>query len=161
MFILYLLKPGITRKHKKSTSVKNKFVHNVLQWEREYFELANCTECKYGQKDVVGRKCQACINKNMFEHIWERLIMDWRNRKYYLVKLPYYHNACVKKLKEIKTVKIANPYDFDKGRKYKYENCLIGFSNNVENSVLTILNSKWEYGYKAKYKEITKEMIGH
>lgn len=69
MFILYLLKPGITRKHKKSTSVKNKFVHNVLQWEREYFELANCTECKYGQKDVVGRKCQACINKNMFEHI--------------------------------------------------------------------------------------------
>ena len=67
--ILYLLKPGITRKHKKSTSVKNKFVHNVLQWEREYFELANCTECKYGQKDVVGRKCQACINKNMFEHI--------------------------------------------------------------------------------------------
>ena len=69
MFILYLLKPVITRKHKKSTSVKNKFVHNVLQWEREYFELANCTECKYGQKDVVGRKCQACINKNMFEHI--------------------------------------------------------------------------------------------
>lgn len=69
MFILYLLKPGITRKHKKSTSVKNKFVHNVLQWEREYFELANCTECKYGQKDVVGRKCQACINKNMFEYI--------------------------------------------------------------------------------------------
>ena len=43
--------------------------HNVLQWEREYFELANCTECKYGQKDVVGRKCQACINKNMFEYI--------------------------------------------------------------------------------------------
>ena len=43
--------------------------HNVLQWEREYFELANCTECKYGQKDVVGRKCQACINKNMFEEI--------------------------------------------------------------------------------------------
>lgn len=43
--------------------------HNVLQWEREYFELVNCTECKYGQKDVVGRKCQACINKNMFEHI--------------------------------------------------------------------------------------------
>ena len=44
---------------------------------------------------------------------------------------------------------------------YGYANCLIGFSNNVENSVLTILNSKWEYGYKAKYKEITKEMIGH
>lgn len=36
---------------------------------RVFFELANCTECKYGQKDVVGRKCQACINKNMFEHI--------------------------------------------------------------------------------------------
>lgn len=43
--------------------------HNVIQWELEYFELANCIECKYGQKDVVGRKCQACINKNMFEKI--------------------------------------------------------------------------------------------
>lgn len=30
MFILYLLKPGITRKHKKSTSVKNKFVHKIV-----------------------------------------------------------------------------------------------------------------------------------
>lgn len=87
--------------------------------------------------------------------------MDRRNRKYYLVELPYYHNACVKKLKEIKTVKISKPYDFDKDKGYGYANCLIGFSNNVENSVLTILNSKWEYGYKAKYKEITKEMIGH
>ena len=87
--------------------------------------------------------------------------MDRRNRKYYLVTLPYYHNACVKKLKEIKTVKISNPYDFDKDKEYGYANCLIGFSNNVENSVLTILNSKWEYGYKAKYNVITKEMIGH
>lgn len=87
--------------------------------------------------------------------------MDRRNRKYYLVRLPYYHNACIKKLKEIKTVKISNPYDFNKDREYGYANCLIGFSNNVENSVLTILNSKWEYGYEAKYKEITKEMIGH
>ena len=87
--------------------------------------------------------------------------MDRRNRKYYLVRLPYYPNTCVKKLKEIKTVKISNHYDFDKDREYEYANCLIGFSNNVENSVLTILNSKWEYGYKAKYKEITKEMIGH
>lgn len=90
--------------------------------------------------------------------------MDRRNRKYYLVRLPYYHNACIKKLKEIKTVKISNPYDFNKDREYGYANCLIGFSNNVENSVFTILNSKWEYGYngyKAKYKEITKEMIGH
>lgn len=48
--------------------------HNVLQWERECFELANCIECKYGQnkygqKDVVRRKCQACIDKNMFEKI--------------------------------------------------------------------------------------------
>ena len=43
--------------------------HNVIQWELEYFEIANCIECKYGQKDVVGRKCQACINKNMFEKI--------------------------------------------------------------------------------------------
>ena len=87
--------------------------------------------------------------------------MDRRNRKYYLVELPYSHNACIKKLKEIRTVKISNPYDFDKDREYEYANCLIGFYNNVENSVLTILNSKWEYGYKAKYKEITKEMIGH
>lgn len=43
--------------------------HNVLKWEKEYFELANCTECKSGQKNVAGRKCQACINKNMFEKI--------------------------------------------------------------------------------------------
>lgn len=43
--------------------------HNVIQWELEYFELANCIECKYGQKDVVWRKCQTCIDKNMFEHI--------------------------------------------------------------------------------------------
>ena len=72
--------------------------------------------------------------------------MDRRNRKYYLVTLPssssYSHNACIKKLKEIRTVKISNPYDFDKDREYEYANCLIGFSNNVENSVLTILNSK-------------------
>lgn len=87
--------------------------------------------------------------------------MDRRNRKYYLVKLPYYHNACIKKLKEIRMVKISNPYDFDKDKEYGYANCLIGLSNDVENSVLTVLNSKWEYGYKAKYKEITKEMIGH
>lgn len=52
-------------------------------------------------------------------------------------------------------------YDFDKDKEYGYANCLIGFSNDVENSVLTVLNSKWEYGYKAKYREITKEMIGH
>ena len=43
--------------------------HNVLKWEKEYFELANCIEYKYGQKDVVERKCQASINKNMFEKI--------------------------------------------------------------------------------------------
>ena len=87
--------------------------------------------------------------------------MDRRNRKYYLVELPYCHNACVKKMKEIKKVKISNTYDFDKDNEYGYANCLIGFSNDVENSVLTILNSKWGYGYKAKYREITKEMIGH
>ena len=89
--------------------------------------------------------------------------MDRRNRKYYLVDIPsspYSYNVCIKKLKEIRTVKISNPYDFNKDREYGYANCLIGFSNNVENSVLIILNSKWEYGYKAKYKEITKEMIG-
>lgn len=87
--------------------------------------------------------------------------MDRRNRKYYLVTLTCSHNACVKKLKEIRTVKISNPYDFNKNTNWSYANCLIGFSNDVENSVLTVLNSKWEYGYKAKYKEITKEMIGH
>lgn len=27
--------------------------------------------------------------------------MDRRNRKYYLVRLPYCHNECVKKLKEL------------------------------------------------------------
>lgn len=43
--------------------------HNILQWELEYFELANCIGCKSVQKDIVERKCQACINKNMFEEI--------------------------------------------------------------------------------------------
>ena len=40
--------------------------------------------------------------------------MDRRNRKYYLVTLPYMHNECIKKLKEIRTVKIHIPYDFNK-----------------------------------------------
>ena len=48
--------------------------------------------------------------------------MDRRNRKYYLVTLPYYPNTCVKKLKEIRTVKISNPYDFDKDIFFKGEN---------------------------------------
>ena len=88
--------------------------------------------------------------------------MDRRNRKYYLVNIPSYsHNKCIKELKGIKTVKIHNPYDFDKDKNWGYVNCLVGFSNKAENSIITILNSKWEYGYKAKYKEITKEMIGH
>ena len=43
--------------------------HDVLQWERECFELANCIECKSDQKDYIGRKCQSCVNKSMFEHI--------------------------------------------------------------------------------------------
>lgn len=41
--------------------------NNVLQWEKECFELVNCIECKYEQENIVGRKCQACIDKNMFE----------------------------------------------------------------------------------------------
>lgn len=63
--------------------------------------------------------------------------------------------------KGTKSVKIHNPYDFNKNTNWGCANCLIGFSNDVENSVLTILNSRWDYGYKCKYKEITKEMIGH
>lgn len=88
--------------------------------------------------------------------------MDRRNRKYYLVEIPSSsHNLCIKKMKEIKTLKIHNPYDFNKNTNRGCANCLIVFSNDVENSVMTILNSKWMYGYKCKYKEITKEMIGH
>lgn len=88
--------------------------------------------------------------------------MDRRNRKYYLVEIPSSsHNLCIKKMKEIKTLKIHNPYDFNKNTNWGCANCLIGFSNDVENSVMTILNSKCMYGYKCKYKEITKEMIGH
>lgn len=88
--------------------------------------------------------------------------MDWRNRKYYLVDIPSYsHNECIKELKGIKSVKIHNPYDFNKNTNMGYANCLIGFSAEVEEAVMTELNSKWDYDYKAKYKEITKEMIGH
>lgn len=88
--------------------------------------------------------------------------MDRRNRKYYLVKTPTIgHNECIEELKGIRTVKIHNPYDFDKNTNWGYANCLIGFSAEVEEAVMTELNSKWDYDYKAKNKEITKEMIGH
>lgn len=41
--------------------------------------------------------------------------MDRRNRKYYLVDIPSCsHNECIKELKGIKSVKIHNPYDFNK-----------------------------------------------
>ena len=53
--------------------------------------------------------------------------MDRRNRKYYLVNIPSYsHNKCIKELKGIKTVKIHNPYDFDKDKNWGYVNCLVG-----------------------------------
>ena len=28
-----------------------------------------CDKCVYGQKNIVGRKCQACIDNNLFEKI--------------------------------------------------------------------------------------------
>lgn len=90
--------------------------------------------------------------------------MDYRNRKYYLVSLPgNTHNEYIKELKSIKSVKIHNPHDFNKNISFIVTpNCLLGFLNNVENSVKTILNTnkKGNY-YKPKYTEITKENIGH
>ena len=41
----------------------------VMKWKDEYFELANCVECKSDQKNYIGRKCQSCVNKSMFEKI--------------------------------------------------------------------------------------------
>lgn len=40
--------------------------------------------------------------------------MDWRNRKYYLAAPWYSYHDCIRQLKSIKTVKIHNPYDFNK-----------------------------------------------
>lgn len=31
--------------------------------------ILNCKYCRSGQKDIVGRKCQGCINRNKFELI--------------------------------------------------------------------------------------------
>lgn len=89
--------------------------------------------------------------------------MDYRNRKYYLVKLPSdTHNEYIKELKFIKSVKIHNPYDYNNSHWVSEGNCMVGFSNDVENSVRTILNTnkKSIYG-KPKYTEIAKNKLGH
>lgn len=38
-----------------------------------------CKKCASGQKNVVGRKCQGCIDNNMFEEKSKEIIKIKRN----------------------------------------------------------------------------------
>ena len=38
--------------------------------------LSVCNKCKSGQKNIVGRKCQACIDHNMFEKAKEYVLVS-------------------------------------------------------------------------------------
>lgn len=38
-----------------------------------------CKKCASGQKNVVGKKCQACIDNNMFEERSKDIIKIKRN----------------------------------------------------------------------------------
>lgn len=38
--------------------------------------LSICEKCKSGQKNIVGRKCQACIDYNMFEKAKEYVLVS-------------------------------------------------------------------------------------
>jgi hypothetical protein len=89
--------------------------------------------------------------------------MDWRNRKYYLAAPAYSYHDCVRRLKSIKTVKIHNPYDFNKDSNnfgLIYPKFIVGVDKNKENLVLEVLQSSKYKDYRSIYKEITKEMIG-
>lgn len=90
--------------------------------------------------------------------------MDWRNRKYYLAAPWYSYHDCIRQLKSIKTVKIHNPYDFNKDSNDFGLICpkfIVGVDKDKEDSVLAILqSSKYELCCSPIYKEITKEMIG-
>lgn len=90
--------------------------------------------------------------------------MDWRNRKYYLAAPWYSYHDCIRRLKSIKTVKIHNPYDFNKDSNDFGLICpkfIVGVDKDKEDLVLAILQSS-KYGLCCRpiYKEITKEMIG-
>lgn len=89
--------------------------------------------------------------------------MDWRNRKYYLAAPRYSYHDCIRRLKSIKTVKIHNPYDFNKDSNNFDLICpkfIVGVDKDKEDLVLEILQSSKYKNYRPIYKEITKEMIG-
>ena len=45
---------------------------DILTEKKSYEEhLKICATCWSGQKNVVGRRCQACIEENMYENIDE------------------------------------------------------------------------------------------
>lgn len=85
--------------------------------------------------------------------------MEWYNRRYFLVdcggKL---HNLWISELKGINSVKIHNPYSWNKNYK-GYANYVVGVNSSKVNSVMTIFNHAKE-GTQGRYayKEITKEM---
>ena len=85
--------------------------------------------------------------------------MDWRNRRYFLVYHGgWRHNLWISELKGIKSVKIHNPYSWNRNNR-ECANYVVGVDSCKVNSVITIFNYAREYspgGYE--YKEITKEM---
>lgn len=89
--------------------------------------------------------------------------MDWRNRKYYLAAPVFSYHDCIKRLKQIKTVKIHSPHDFNKDSNAFGLICpkfIMGVDKDKEDLVLEILQSSKYKVYRPIYKEITKEMIG-
>lgn len=85
--------------------------------------------------------------------------MDWRNRKYFLVDCGgWLHNLWISELKAIKSVKIHNPYSWNKNHK-GYENYIVGVNSSKVSSIITIFNhAKKVTRGRYTYEEITKEM---
>ena len=85
--------------------------------------------------------------------------MEWSNRKYFLVNCGgWLHNLWVSELKGIKSVKIHNPYSWNRDRN-GYANYVVGVNSSKVNSVITIFNhAKKVTRGRYHYKEITKEI---
>lgn len=60
--------------YENDTDIDRDVQADFEKWLIEYVTGANfvseldCEFCKSGQKNVAGRKCQACVDKNKFEH---------------------------------------------------------------------------------------------
>ncbi len=85
--------------------------------------------------------------------------MEWHNRRYFLVDCGgWLHNLWISELKEIKSVKIHNPYSWNKNHK-EYANYVAGVNSSKVSSVITIFNhAKKVTQGRYSYEEITKEI---